>query len=100
MEELVASGMDGRDARLLTGKEFGVGSQTLKAVVERGDVPCIASPDRARVEARLRGDTLYQGAPCVECGGRERWVADAICTECFRIAERERYARKVKRGTA
>lgn len=95
MEELVSDGMDGRAARLLTAKEFDITTDVLLYAVGRGDVPCIPSPDRARVQANLEGETKYQGEPCAKCGGRERWVGDGCCTEC-RMAYDRAYAERRK----
>ena len=61
---------------------------TLRVAVARGDVPCIPSPNKARVEANLKGEMFYLGKPCKRCGCRERWVSDNQCTACFVESQR------------
>ena len=94
MESLVVSGMDGRDARLLVEKEFCIESGVLRDAVKRGDVPFIPSPNQARVQARLRGETLYHGNACVNCSTHERWVSSDLCLECGRVSDRAHAARR------
>ena len=96
LEELVASGMDGRDARLQATREFDIYYGVLIEAVARGDVPCIPSPNNARVQARLRDEMFYQGKPCRKCASHERWVSDNAGRACAaaRTNEREREARK------
>jgi hypothetical protein len=89
VEEMVAEGYTDTEIGFKVEAEFGLRRQSFRTAVRRGDVPAMPSPDRARSDARARGDRTFDGKPCVRCGSKTRYVADQRCLACERTYYRD-----------
>jgi hypothetical protein len=50
--------------------------------------------DQARIDAKARGEKVYDGKPCVHGHGTGRYVSTGGCIECGRISALAAYHKR------
>lgn len=90
VEQRIAAGDTDAEITLAISEEFDLRRESLWIAIRRGDVPAMQSRDKARAQARKRGEVHFEGKPCVTCESRTRYVSDLRCVACERAYDRER----------
>lgn len=94
VEQRIAAGDTNAEISMAISEEFDLRRESFWIAVRRGDVPAMQSRDKARAQARKRGDVHFEGKPCVTCENRTRYVSDLRCLTCEQGYSKAAYANR------